>query len=211
MSLNLMLDFLIRFRRLRMHAIVEIAGKQFRVTNNDKIKVPLLSYKEGDKINFDRILYYEDDKGNVTFGKPVVDKMSIGATVLEHGRDKKIIVFKKKRRKGYQKKNGHRQGYSLIEINEIGAAKASPKKAETKTTKATETKELKETAAKTTTKKTTTKAAKKPAEKKVTKKADTEKKTKTATTKTTAKKAAAKAKPKATTKKAEPKAKTEEK
>jgi large subunit ribosomal protein L21 len=112
-----------------MHAIVDIAGKQFRVTNNDKVKVPLLATKEGDKVSFDKVRLLEDDKGKITLGSPLVSNMAVGATVLKHDRDGKIIVFKKKRRKGYQKKNGHRQGYSLIEINDIGAAKSSSKKA----------------------------------------------------------------------------------
>jgi len=177
-----------------MHAIVEIAGKQFRVKNNDKIKVPLLSANEGDKVNFDRVLMLENDKGNITFGMPAIDKMSVGATVIEHGRDKKIIVFKKKRRKGYRKKNGHRQGFSLIEINEIGVPKASPKKKET--TKKIETSE------------------KKPVEKKAVKKVATSTVKKTPAKKVSpAKEPVAKkttAKPKAETKKTKPKAKAKE-
>ncbi len=88
----------------------------------------LFASKEGEKVNFDKVLEFEEDGGKITFGSPLINNMSVSVTIIEHSRDKKIIVFKKKRRKGYQKKNGHRQQYSLIEINNIGAAKASTKK-----------------------------------------------------------------------------------
>jgi large subunit ribosomal protein L21 len=111
-----------------MYAIVEIAGKQFRVAKDMQIKVPHLEGDEGTKVDFDRVFMVEDDKGNVTIGKPLVGNTSVSAKIVEHGREKKIIVFKKKRRKGHQKKNGHRQGFSLIEITGIGAAKKAPVK-----------------------------------------------------------------------------------
>lgn len=111
-----------------MYAIVEIAGKQFRVAKDMKIKVPLLAGDAGAKVDFDRVYLVEDDKGNVTLGKPLVGNTSVSAEIVEHGREKKILVFKKKRRKGHQKKNGHRQGFSLIEITGIGAAKKSAAK-----------------------------------------------------------------------------------
>lgn len=186
-----------------MHAIVEIAGKQFRVTNNDKVKVPLLATKEGDKISFDKVRMLEDDKGKVTIGSPLVTNMAVGATVLKHDRDGKIIVFKKKRRKGYQKKNGHRQGYSLIEINDISAAKASTKKAaaEKPAPAKAETKTVKKAAPKKTEVKKTAAAKKTTETKAVTKKA-APKKTTAAKPKTT--------KSKVATKKAEPKPKAKE-
>lgn len=109
-----------------MYAIVEIAGKQFRVEEKSRLRVPLLNVENGKKVEFDKVLAYNDDKG-LTLGSPLVDKISVSATVVEHGREKKVIVFKKKRRKGYQKKNGHRQDYSLIEVNSIGAASSKPK------------------------------------------------------------------------------------
>ena len=110
-----------------MYAIVEIAGKQFRVEKEQKIKVPLLSVESGKKVSFDRVLFYADDAGKTEVGSPVISGLQVQATVLEHGRDKKIIVFKKKRRKGYQKKNGHRQHFSLIQIEGIGKAKPAKK------------------------------------------------------------------------------------
>jgi len=191
----------------KMHAIVEIAGKQFRVANNTKLKVPLLESKAGEKVNFDKVLVFEEDGGKITFGSPLINNMSVGATVIEHSRDKKIIVFKKKRRKGYQKKNGHRQRYSLIEINDIGAAKASAKK----TTAAEKTSKIEK---KVVPKKAVSKTVKKAAPKKVTATK------KTATVKTETKKAAPKkstaaektktTKPKTATKKADPKTKAKE-
>jgi len=113
-----------------MYAIVEIAGKQFRVAKDMKIKVPFLDIEPGRSIDFDRVLLFEDDKGDVRFGTPVIGDTSVSAKVIEHGRDPKVIVFKKKRRKGFKKKRGHRQDFSLIEITGIGAvkkAKPAPK------------------------------------------------------------------------------------
>jgi large subunit ribosomal protein L21 len=128
--------FFLKFRsKFKMYAIVEIAGKQFRVAKDMKIKVPLLDGDAGAKVDFDRVFMVEDDKGNVTLGKPLVGNTSVSAEIVEHGREKKIIVFKKKRRKGYQKKNGHRQDFSLIEITGIGAAKKAPAKASSAATK----------------------------------------------------------------------------
>jgi large subunit ribosomal protein L21 len=108
-----------------MYAIVEIGGKQFRAEKDKKLKVPLLQADAGKKVQFDRVLVLEDDKGNVSFGTPLLENNAVTAEVIEHGRDKKIIVFHKKRRKGYQKKNGHRQSYSIIQVKEIGTVKAA--------------------------------------------------------------------------------------
>jgi len=117
-----------------MYAVVEIAGKQFRVEKDKNIKVPLLKANSGSTVEFDQVLAYTDDQGATQIGKPMLADMKVTATVVEHGRDKKVIVFKKKRRKGYQKKNGHRQGFSLIKIDDIAVVKAKPaKKAQPKT------------------------------------------------------------------------------
>ncbi len=112
-----------------MYAIVEIAGQQFRVSEKDRVRVPLLNVESGKKVVFDNVLLFHDAKDKVTIGSPTVPKVKVTATVVEHGREKKVIVFKKKRRKGYQKKNGHRQDFSLIEITKIGAAASRAKKA----------------------------------------------------------------------------------
>lgn len=195
-----------------MYAIVEIAGNQYRVEKNKNLKVPLLHKESGAKVEFDRVLFYADDSGKNQIGQPVVKDMKVAATVLEHGRDKKIVVFKKKRRKGFRVKNGHRQGYSLIQIDNISAETA----VKTEKTKA-ETKPKVEPKAKVETKTVSKTAPVKAKEVKKSKpKAKVETKAKAAPKKTTApKKAAAKApagKAKAETKKkAEPKAKAKPK
>jgi large subunit ribosomal protein L21 len=101
-----------------MFAIVEIAGKQFRVEKNKTVKVPHLHAEVGNAVSFDKVLYLNDGK-DVKIGTPVVDGAKVEAKVVEHGRDKKVLVFKKKRRKGYQKKNGHRQQFTKIQISAI--------------------------------------------------------------------------------------------
>ena len=116
-----------------MYAIVEIAGKQYRVEKDMKLKLPLLETAPGKTVDFDRVLLLEDDKGNVTLGTPTVKDTSVSAKIVEHGKDKKIIVFKKKRRKGYQKKRGHRQDFSMVEITAIGASKKAKKTEKTAT------------------------------------------------------------------------------
>lgn len=98
-----------------MYAIVDIAGKQFRVQQDDKLYVPRLQAEVGDAITFDRVLLFADD-GDVSIGAPVVEGASVGAKVLGHVKADKVIVFKKKRRKGYRVKNGHRQPYTQISI-----------------------------------------------------------------------------------------------
>jgi large subunit ribosomal protein L21 len=113
-----------------MYAIVEIAGKQYRVEKEKRIKVPFLSTEPGKEVHFDRVLMYRDEKGDVVIGKPVVEKINVSALVIGHGREKKIIVYKKKRRKGYQRKKGHRQDFTLLEITDIGTGPRLEKKAE---------------------------------------------------------------------------------
>ncbi len=103
-----------------MYAIVEIAGHQFKVEENQKIFVNRLNAEEGSKIDFDRVLLV-DNNGSVKVGTPTVEGAKVSATVVSHLKDKKVIVFKKIRRKGYQKKNGHRQYLSQIRIENINA------------------------------------------------------------------------------------------
>jgi large subunit ribosomal protein L21 len=114
-----------------MYAIVDIAGQQFKVEKDQKVYVHRLSTEEGKKVTFDKVLLI-DDKGKVNVGAPAIDGAEVTATVLEHLKGDKVIVFKKKRRKGYKKKNGHRQYLTEIQINDIkasGAKKAAaPKK-----------------------------------------------------------------------------------
>ena len=117
-----------------MYAIVEIAGQQFKVAKDQKVFVNRLSTEEGKKVDFDKVLLVGDGS-NITLGAPAIDGALVGAKVLRHLKGDKVIVFKKKRRKGYRKKNGHRQSLSEIVIESIvasGAKKAAPKKAEPK-------------------------------------------------------------------------------
>ena len=114
-----------------MYAIVEIAGQQFKVEKDQKVYVHRLATEEGKKVTFDKVLLI-DDKGKVNIGAPAIEGAEVTATVLEHLKGDKVIVFKKKRRKGYKKKNGHRQYLTEIQINEIkatGAKKAAKKEA----------------------------------------------------------------------------------
>lgn len=101
-----------------MNAIVEIAGQQFRVEKGQEIFVHRLPGKEGDKVEFDKVLM-KDDKGKLTVGKPTVEKSKVTAKILEHLKGDKVIVFKKKRRKGYKVKKGHRQLLTKIAIENI--------------------------------------------------------------------------------------------
>lgn len=120
-----------------MYAIVEIAGQQFKVAKDQKVYVHRLQGEEGSKVTFDNVLLL-DDAGNVTLGAPAIEGASVTAQILSHLKGDKVIVFKKKRRKGYQKKNGHRQYLSEIQIESIAAtgskkaAKKEAPKAETK-------------------------------------------------------------------------------
>ena len=101
-----------------MYVIAEIAGQQFKVEKGRKLYVHRLTGDEGSQVSFDKILLTDDD-GQVKVGTPVVKGASVNATILRHLKDDKVIVFKKKRRKGYKVKNGHRQFLTQIEINDI--------------------------------------------------------------------------------------------
>ncbi len=105
-----------------MYAIVEISGKQYKVENGDEVKISFQNKNEEDKLKINDVLLLNND-GDVKIGNPFVEKTEVTATVLGHGRERKIIVFKKKRRKGYQKKNGHRQRFTTIKIDNIAIAK----------------------------------------------------------------------------------------
>ena len=143
-----------------MYALIEFAGKQFRVEEGDSIKVPYVGGKVGSKVTIDKILYLEDGK-NKTVGNPLVKGVKIDGKIESHERGRKVIVFKFKRRKGYQKKNTHRQEYSMLKVGKLGKVKKSPsKKSETKAN------ETKAAPKKATVKKTTVKQ-KKPAVKKI--------------------------------------------
>ena len=179
-----------------MYAIVEIAGHQFKVEKDQKVFVNRLTTEEGKKVSFDNVLLIGDGD-NITLGAPAIDGAQVSAKVLKHLKGDKVIVFKKKRRKGYRVKNGHRQSLSEIVIETIVSSGAKPaKKAEPKkeTKKAEPKVEAKAAAPKTEVKKAAPKAA---APKTEVKKAAP----KAAAPKTEVKKAA----PKAEAKKAAPK------
>jgi large subunit ribosomal protein L21 len=118
-----------------MYAIVEIAGQQFKVAKDQKVFVHRLKEEEGTNVSFDKILLYSDGD-NITLGAPAIEGASVDAKVIKHLKGDKVIVFKKKRRKGYRKKNGHRQYLTEIFVEGIslsGGKKedaASPKKEE---------------------------------------------------------------------------------
>ena len=101
-----------------MYAIVEIAGQQFKVSKDLKVYVHRLTNEEGTKVSFDKV-YLLDDNGKITIGAPAIEGASVEAKVLKHLKGDKVIVFKKKRRKGYKKKNGHRQYLTQIIIENI--------------------------------------------------------------------------------------------
>lgn len=113
-----------------MYAIVDIAGQQFKVEKGQKLFVHRLEQEKGEKIDFDKVMLI-DHEGKTVVGTPVIDGAHVQATVLDHLRGDKVFVFKKKRRKGYKKFNGHRQYLSLVKIEEIveKAAKSRSKKA----------------------------------------------------------------------------------
>lgn len=114
-----------------MYAIVEIAGQQFKVSKDLKVYVHRLTNEEGSKVSFDKVLLL-DENGTITLGAPAIEGASVEAKVLQHLKGDKVIVFKKKRRKGYKKRNGHRQYLTQIVIegiNGVSTKKAAPKKA----------------------------------------------------------------------------------
>ena len=101
-----------------MYAIVDIAGQQFKVEAGKQLFVNRQAAEVGSSLVFDKVLLL-DNEGNVSVGAPYVDGASVKATVLDHCKADKVIIFKKKRRKGYQKKNGHRQYLTKLQIEEI--------------------------------------------------------------------------------------------
>lgn len=101
-----------------MYAVFRTGGKQFRAEPGARIHIPSIDAEAGDEIVFDDVLLASDGESTMV-GKPTVEGAKIQAEVLNHGRNKKVIVFKRKRRKGYRKKQGHRQGYTEVQVNEI--------------------------------------------------------------------------------------------
>ena len=113
-----------------MYAIVEIAGQQFKVAKDQKVYVHRLAAEEGANVQFDRVLLLEDGS-KITVGAPAVSGAAVEAKVIKHCKGDKVLVFKKKRRKGYKVKNGHRQYLTQIVIENILASGAKPAAAKT--------------------------------------------------------------------------------
>ena len=133
-----------------MYAIVDIAGQQFKVEKDQKLYVHRLEGEEGKQVSFDKVLLI-DTGSKVSVGEPVVKGASVDAKIVAHVKGDKVLVFKKKRRKGYQKLNGHRQQFTQIQIEGISEKAAAKPKAAAKasTTEAKEAKpEAKKPAAK---------------------------------------------------------------
>lgn len=103
-----------------MYAVVVSGGKQFKVREGDILKVEKIPGKIGDPISFDNVLLYSDGE-NLRIGQPIVDNIKVTGHVVEQGKAKKIIVFKFKRRKGYRRKQGHRQQFTAVKIDGISA------------------------------------------------------------------------------------------
>lgn len=149
-----------------MYAIVDIAGQQFKVEKDKKVYVHRLKNEEGQNVEFDKVLLL-DNNGQINIGNPIIKGASITAKVLEHVKGDKVLVFKKKRRKGYQKLNGHRQSFTQILIEDIildgnklvaEGETAKPKKTAVKKTVVKAEKEEKAVTKKPAAKKTTKKA-----------------------------------------------------
>lgn len=102
-----------------MYAIVDIAGKQFKVTPDTYIYAPKLEGEAGAKVSFDKVLLMDAD-GKVDIGAPALKGVKVSGKILEHVKGSKVIIFKKKRRKGYAVKNGHRQEFTKVQIETIG-------------------------------------------------------------------------------------------
>ena len=103
-----------------MYAVIETGGKQYKVQEGDVVFVEKLEAEDGAVVTFDKVLAVSDE-GNVTFGKPTVANATVSAKVLGQGKEKKVIVFKYKPKKGYRNKTGHRQPYTKVQIDKINA------------------------------------------------------------------------------------------
>jgi large subunit ribosomal protein L21 len=103
-----------------MYAVIETGGKQYKVQEGDVVFIEKLEAEEGAAVTFDKVLAISNE-GNVVFGQPLVAAATVNGKVLGHGKDKKIIVFKYKAKKGYRNKRGHRQPYTKVQIDKINA------------------------------------------------------------------------------------------
>jgi len=104
---------------MAMYAVFRTGGKQFRAEPGSRLKVPSLAVEEGDSVTFDEVLLTGGSEGEVSVGSPTVEGAAVKAEILRHGKGDKVIVFKRKRRKGYRKKQGHRAKFTEIRVSEI--------------------------------------------------------------------------------------------
>ena len=114
-----------------MYAIIDIAGKQFKVSKNDNILVPKVTGEVGKSVEFDKVLLVSD-QGKVSVGQPTLKGATVKAKILSFERGEKVIVYKKKRRKGFEVKKGHRQDYTKLEIQSIAASNSKEESKEVK-------------------------------------------------------------------------------
>ncbi len=110
-----------------MFAVIKTGGKQYIVSEGDKIKIEKLEKKENEEVKFEDVLLFVDDKGSVDIGSPLLKDVSVKGSVIEQGRGDKKIIFKHKPKKRYKVKRGHRQPYTEVEIKEIKKGKAESK------------------------------------------------------------------------------------
>ena len=109
-----------------MYALIDYIGSQILIKEGDKIKIPFLDQKVGSKIVFKNVLFFNDGKKK-KIGNPYLKSLSFSGKIESHGKEKKIIVFKKKRRKGHQKKNGHQQQFTYVTIDKFSKSKTTKK------------------------------------------------------------------------------------
>ena len=101
-----------------MYAVIQTGGKQYRVAPGEEVKVEKLPGNTGDSVVFEKVMLTSDGE-NVDLGKPFIETAKVVGRISRHGRDKKIVVFKYKRRKGYRKKKGHRQDFTIVKVDDI--------------------------------------------------------------------------------------------
>lgn len=127
-----------------MYAVVDYIGNQILIKEGEKVKIPFLDKKIGTKVVFENVLFFDDGKGKKV-GNPYLNSLKFTAKVESHGKEKKVIVFKKKRRKGHQKKNGHQQKFTYVTIDKFSSKKTV--KSKSTTTKKVATKKIVKTSA----------------------------------------------------------------
>jgi large subunit ribosomal protein L21 len=124
-----------------MYAVVQTGGKQYKVRQGEVLRVERLSGKRGAQVTFDKVLLYSDGE-TVRVGHPTLDDVTVNGTIVEQGKEKKILVFKYKRRKRYRRKQGHRQDFTAVKIDTIGTGEAAKASSESEPAPAADVDEL---------------------------------------------------------------------